>query len=224
MKIKTHAFVLKTTIFKESSLIIRLFTREKGKSTYIVKAAMRQKSPNKAIYQQLNEVEIDYSHHPKKQIHPVYSVKLVEDWENICTDLKKTVLCTSMLEIIDKSYDEEIPDTETYDTLKQVMSYFDSNSGNLNYAFYYFILHFLKNSGYNILSAKKHPIILRFQQKNSNILKYLNLIFDLDLNEMHKPKNNLKYEKKTMTRFMSELVRYHFPDVKSFKVAKDLFS
>jgi len=224
MKIKTHAFVLKTTIFKESSLIIRMFTREKGKSTYIVKAAMRQKSPNKAIYQQLNEVEIDYSHHPKKQIHPVYSVKLVEDWENICTDLKKTVLCTSMLEIIDKSYDEEIPDAETYDTLKQVMSYFDSNSSNLNNAFYYFILHFLKNSGYNILSAKKHPVILRFQQKNFNILNDLNLIFDLDLSEMNKPENNPKYEKKIMTRFMSELVRYHFPDVKSFKVAKDLFN
>ena len=224
MKIKTHAFVLKTTIFKESSLIIRLFTREKGKSTYIVKAAMRQKSPNKAIYQQLNEVEIDYSHHPKKQIHPVYSVRLVEGWENICTDLKKTVLCTSMLEIIDKSYDEEISDTETYDTLKQVMSYFDSNSSNLNNAFYYFILHFLKNSGYNILSAKKHPIIQRFQQKNSNILNDLNLIFNLDLNEMHKSENNPKYEKKIMTRFMSELVRYHFPDVRSFKVAKDLFS
>jgi len=224
MKIKTHAFVLKTTIFKESSLIIRMFTREKGKSTYIVKAAMRQKSPNKAIYQQLNEIEIDYSHHPKKQIHPVYSVKLVEDWENICTDLKKTVLCTSMLEIIDKSYDEEIPDAETYDTLKQVMSYFDSNSSNLNNAFYYFILHFLKNSGYNILSAKKHPVILRFQQKNFNILNDLNLIFDLDLNEMNKQENNPKYEKKIMTRFMSELVRYHFPDVKSFKVAKDLFN
>ena len=224
MKIKTHAFVLKTTIFKESSLIIRMFTREKGKSTYIVKAAMRQKSPNKAIYQQLNEVEIDYSHHPKKQIHPVYSVKLVEDWENICTDLKKTVLCTSMLEIIDKSYDEEIPDAKTYDTLKQVMSYFDSNSSNLNNAFYYFILHFLKNSGYNILSAKKHPVILRFQQKNFNILNDLNLIFDLDLNEMNKQENNPKYEKKIMTRFMSELVRYHFPDVKSFKVAKDLFN
>ena len=224
MKIKTHAFVLKTTIFKESSLIIRMFTREKGKSTYIVKAAMRQKSPNKAIYQQLNEIEIDYSHHPKKQIHPVYSVKLVEDWENICTDLKKTVLCTSMLEIIDKSYDEEIPDAETYDTLKQVMRYFDSNSGNLNNAFYYFILHFLKNSGYNILNAKKHPVILRFQQKNFNILNDLNLIFDLDLNEMNKQENNPKYEKKIMTRFMSELVRYHFPDVKSFKVAKDLFN
>tara|TARA_Y100000816_G_scaffold228612_1_gene173731 strand:+ start:69 stop:743 length:675 start_codon:yes stop_codon:yes gene_type:complete len=224
MKIKTRAFVLKTTIFKESSLIIRLFTREKGKSTYIVKAAMRQKSPNKAIYQQLNEVEIDYSHHPKKQIHPVYSVKLLKDWENICADLKKTVLCTSMLEIIDKNYDEEIADTGTYDTLKQVMRYFESNSSNLNNAFYYFILHFLKNSGYNILNARKHPIIVRFQKKNLNILEDLNLIFDLDPIKMHEPENSLNYEKKIMTRFMSELVRYHFPDVKSFKVAKDLFS
>ena len=224
MKIKTRAFVLKTTIFKESSLIIRLFTREKGKSTYIVKAAMRQKSPNKAIYQQLNEVEINYSHHPKKQIHPVYSVKLLKDWENICADLKKTVLCTSMLEIIDKNYDEEIADTGTYDTLKQVMRYFESNSSNLNNAFYYFILHFLKNSGYNILNARKHPIIVRFQKKNLNILEDLNLIFDLDPIKMHEPENSLNYEKKIMTRFMSELVRYHFPDVKSFKVAKDLFS
>ena len=32
------------------------------------------------------------------------------------------------------------------------------------------------------------------------------------------------YDRKIMIRFMSELVRYHFPDVKSFKVAKDLFS
>ena len=224
MKIKTQAFVLKTTIFKESSLIIRLFTREKGKSTYIIKAAMRQKSPNKAIYQQLNEVEIDYSHHPKKQIHPVYSVKLVNSWEKVCADLKKTVLCTSMLEIIDKSYDEEISDSETYDTLKSVMNYFDQNNNNLNDAFHYFILHFLKNSGYDILNAKKHPIILRFQQIAPNILDDLNLIFSVNLNALNQLKNNLNYEKKIMTGFMSELVRYHFPDVKSFRVAKDLFS
>ena len=52
----------------------------------------------------------------------------------------------------------------------------------------------------------------------------LNLIFDLDLNGMHKSKNTPNYERKIMTRFMSELVRFHFPDVKSFKVAKDLFN
>ena len=65
---------------------------------------------------------------------------------------------------------------------------------------------------------------MRFQQKNPNLLDDLNLIFDLDLNGMRKSKNMPNYERKIMTRFMSELVRYHFPDVKSFKVAKDLFS
>ena len=224
MKIKTPAFVLKTTIFKESSLIIRLFTREKGKSTYIVKAAMRQKSPNKAIYQQLNEVEIDYSHHPKKQIHPIYSVKLINDWANICADLKKTVLCTTMLEIIDKTFDEDIPDYNTYRVLNSVMNYFNQNERNLNNAFYYFLLHFLKNNGYDILNAKKHPTVLRFQQKNPNILEDLNAIFFLDLSAMDKSVSNVRYEKKIMTQFMSEIVKYHFPDMKSFKVAKDLFN
>ena len=224
MKIKTPAFVLKTTIFKESSLIIRLFTREKGKSTYIVKAAMRQKSPNKAIYQQLNEVEIDYSHHPKKQIHPIYSVKLINDWANICADLKKTVLCTTMLEIIDKTFDEDIPDYNTYRVLNSVMNYFNQNEKNLNNAFYYFLLHFLKNNGYDILNAKKHPTVLRFQQKNPNILEDLNAIFCLDLSEIDKSVSNVRYEKNIMTQFMSEIVKYHFPDMKSFKVAKDLFN
>ena len=55
-------------------------------------------------------------------------------------------------------------------------------------------------------------------------LEIQNEINDLELNGMHKSKNILNYERKIMTRFMSELVRYHFPDVKSFKVAKDLFS
>ena len=224
MKIKTQAFVLKTTIFKESSLIIRLFTREKGKSTYIVKAAMRQKSPNKAIYQQLNEVQIDYSHHPKRQIHPVYSAKLLNDWPDICSDLKKTVLCTSMLEIIDKTFDEDIPDKEIYKVLSAVMQYFNNYNQNLNNAFYYFVLHFLKNSGYDILNAKKHPTVVRFEQKNQNLLSDLNNIFNTDFSTTNKIIKNLDYDKKKMTQFMSELVRYHFPDVKSFKVAKDVFN
>lgn len=224
MEISTNAIILKTNIFKESSLIVRMFTLEKGKATYIVKAAMRQKSPNKAIFQQLNEININYSHYPKRQIHPVYNAKILNDWPKICADLKKTVLCTSMLEIIDKNFDEEIPDQKTYKTLKSVMGYFNDFNTNLNEAFYYFLLHFLKNSGYDILNAKNHPTILRFQKSNTSILEDLNSIFGLNLHSSKKSIENVGYDKKMMTKFMSELVKYHFPDVKSFKVAKDLFN
>ena len=73
------------------------------------------------------------------------------------------------------------------------------------------------------MNAKKHPTVLRFQQKNPNILEDLNSIFCLDLHSGDESFNDIKYEKKIMTQFMSELVKYHFPDIKSFKVAKDLF-
>lgn len=223
MKISTQAFVLKTSIFKESSLIVRLFTLEKGKATYIIKAAMRQKSPNKAIYQQLNEIRIDYSHYAKREIHPVYSSKLLNDWTNICSDLKKTVLCTAMLEIIDKTFDENIPDKTTYKVLNVVMNFFEKNDKNLNNAFYFFLIHFLRNSGYDIINAKGHPIVKRFQQKNSELLADLSNIFESDF-ILNKNNFTTTYDKKVMSQFIAELVRYHFPDVKSFSVAKDVFS
>jgi len=224
MKISTTAFVLKTSIFKESSLIVRLFTLEKGKATYIIKAAMRQKSPNKAIYQQLNEVKIDYSHYPKRQIHPVYNSKILNDWTSICTDLKKTLLCTAMLEIIDKTFDENIPDKKTYKVLSMVMCYFEQNDKNLNNAFYFFLLHFLRNSGYDIINAKGHPLVKRFQQKNSAILSDLSNIFKSDFIINNKKNLTTSYDRKIMSQFIAELVRYHFPDLKSFSVAKDVFS
>jgi len=224
MKISTTAFVLKTSIFKESSLIVRLFTLEKGKATYIIKAAMRQKSPNKAIYQQLNEVKIDYSHYPKRQIHPVYNSKILNDWTSICTDLKKTLLCTAMLEIIDKTFDENIPDKKTYKVLSMVMCYFEQNDKNLNNAFYFFLLHFLRNSGYDIINAKGHPLVKRFQQKNSAILSDLSNIFKSDFIINNKKNLTTSYDRKIMSQFIAELVRYHFPDLKSFSVTKDVFS
>ena len=129
-----------------------------------------------------------------------------------------------MLEIIDKTFDEDIPDKEIYKALSAVMHYFNNKNKNLNNAFYYFVLHFLKNSGYDILNAKKHPIVVRFEQKNQNLLSDLNNIFNTDFSTPNKIIKNLDYDKKIMTKFMSELVRYHFPDVKSFKVAKDVFN
>ena len=129
-----------------------------------------------------------------------------------------------MLEIIDKTFDEDIPDKEIYKVLSTVMHHFNNQNKNLNNAFYYFVLHFLKNSGYDILNAKKHPIVVRFEQKNQNLLSDLNNIFNTDFSTPNKIIKNLDYDKKIMTQFMSELVRYHFPDVKSFKVAKDVFN
>lgn len=223
MKISTPGIVLKTSLFKESSIIVRLFTLKRGKSSYIIKAAMRQKSPLKAIYQQMNEVEVNYVHNNKRQLQPIYDSKIINNWDNINTDLRKTILCLSMIEMIDKGFDETTSDQSTYYLIKNILEYFNVSDHGYNNAFYFFLIHFLSNTGYSIIDADEHPIIKRYITKEPNLLDQLKEIYNSDFVDKKNANIEFGYNKKTMANFISDLVRYHLPDIKSFSVAKEIF-
>ena len=223
MKISTPGIVLKTSLFKESSIIVRLFTLKRGKSSYVIKAAMRQKSPLKAIYQQMNEVEVNYVHNNKRQLQPIYDSKIINNWDNINTDLRKTILCLSMIEMIDKGFDETTSDQSTYYLIKNILEYFNVADRGYNNAFYFFLIHFLNNTGYNIIDADEHPIIKRYITKEPNLLDQLKEIYHSDFVDKKNTNIEFGYNKKTMANFISDLMRYHLPDIKSFSVAKEIF-
>ena len=223
MKISTPAIVLKTTLFKESSIIARLFTLEKGKNSYVIKSAMRQKSPLKSIYQQLNEIQVSYIHSNKRQLQPIYDSKILNNWDNIGSDLKKTVLSLSIIEIIDKGFDEGDKDENTYYLLKDVLLYFDSENNNYNDAFYFFVLHLLKNIGYDIIAAKEHPIVKRHLLKEEKLLDHVQEIYESNFSGIKTLKQDLIIIKKIISSFIFDLIKYHFPDLKSFNVAREVF-
>jgi DNA repair protein RecO (recombination protein O) len=223
MKISTPGIVLKTSLFKESSIIVRLFTLKRGKSSYVIKAAMRQKSPLKAIYQQMNEVEVNYVHNNKRQLQPIYDSKIINNWDNINTDLRKTILCLSMIEMIDKGFDETTSDQSTYYLIKNILEYFNVSDHGYNNAFYFFLIHFLSNTGYSIIDADEHPIIKRYITKEPNLLDQLKEIYNSDFVDRKNTNIEFSYNKKIMANLISDLVKYHLPDIKSFSVAKEIF-
>ena len=223
MRISTPGIVLKTSLFKESSIIVRLFTLKRGKSSYVIKAAMRQKSPLKAIYQQMNEVEVNYVHNNKRQLQPIYDSKTLNSWDGINKDLRKTVLCLSMIEMIDKGFDETTSDQNTYYLIRNTLEYFNRVNSGYNNAFYFFLIHFLKNTGYNIIDAEQHPIIRRYKTKEPNLTEQLKEIYFSDFIDKKSMNVEFDYNKKTMANFISDLMRYHLPDIKSFGVAKEIF-
>ena len=223
MKISTPGIVLKTTLFKESSIIVRLFTLERGKCSYVIKAAMRQKSPLKAIYQQMNEVEVNYTHNNKRQLQPIYDSKALNSWNNINKDLRKTILCLSMVEMIDKGFDETTSDQSTYYLIKKILEYFNICERGYNNAFYFFLLHFLKNTGYSIIDADQHPILNKYLNKDPKLSSQLEEIYRSDFVDKKNMDLDFGYNKQIMANFISDLVRYHLPEIKSFNVAKEIF-
>ncbi len=223
MKVSTPGIVLKTSLFKESSIIVRLFTLKRVKSSYVIKAAMRQKSPLKAIYQQMNEVEVNYVHSNKRQLQPIYDSKILNDWDGINTDLRKTILCLSMIEMIDKGFDETTSDQNTYYLIKNTLEYFDLAERGYNNAFYFFLMHFLKNTGYNIIDADEHPIVRRYTMKEPSLQDQLKEIYYSNFIDTKNINIDFSYDKRTMANFISDLVKYHLPDIKSFSVATEIF-
>ena len=184
---------------------------------------MRQKSPLKSIYQQLNEIQVNYVHSSKRQLQPIYDSKILNNWDSISVDLKKTVLSLAIIEIIDKGFDDGDKDENTYYLLKDVLSYFDSENNNHNDAFYFFVLHLLKNIGYDIVGAKDHPIVKRHLSNEAKLLDHINEIYESNFLRDKNSKISFNYNKKTISSFISDLIKYHFPDLKSFSVAREVF-
>ena len=60
MIISTHAIVLKTIKFGDSSLICRLFTKDQGKIVIMAKGAWRPKNTAGAILEPMNHIYLNY--------------------------------------------------------------------------------------------------------------------------------------------------------------------
>ena len=95
--------------------------------------------------------------------------------------------------------------------------------GGYNDAFYFFLIHFLKNTGYNIIDADEHPIIKKYAQNEADLPNHLKKIYLSDFVDTKKMNVDFGYNKKIMANCISDLIRYHLPDIKSFNVAKEIF-
>ena len=105
----------------------------------------------------------------------------------------------------------------------EIVSYLIKKNNNYNDAFYFFVLHLFKNLGYDIIAAKEHPIVKRHLSKEAKLLDYVQEIYESNFLKDKTSKASFSYNKKIISSFISDLIKYHFPDLKSFGVARDVF-
>ena len=68
MIISTHAIVLKTIKYGDSSLICRLFTKDHGKIVIMAKGAWRPKKSTGALLEPISHIHIQYYHKNNRDI------------------------------------------------------------------------------------------------------------------------------------------------------------
>ena len=230
MIIDTPAIVLKTFPYGETSLISRCFTKEKGKVTFIIKGARSKKNLIAPYFQPLSFIQIIYNDKQKRDLQIVSKVYFNKIWLKISQSLKKMTLLQSILEITDYSLEINDPYPGLFESLIEIIEFYESDSINSNLAFWLYESVVLSEMGFRIdlengdfeprgnnLSSIKDDEQCRYILQNLINKNFENISFEKISSR----------EKKLISKFLYNQLCYNiegFDRLKSFKIAKNILN
>ncbi|MDO9547819.1 MAG: DNA repair protein RecO, partial [Candidatus Marinimicrobia bacterium] len=148
--IKTEALILRTIPFRESSSIVRMFTREQGKVSVIAKGARRLKSTLRGFLESLNYVEAIYYYKSTRDIQTLSKIDLIHSYFSNVPDIECNILGQALLETIDKVVHDHQHDHEIFDSSVQHLGFMDHEPEKCKVAFIRFLFTVTDILGYRL--------------------------------------------------------------------------
>lgn len=128
MIISTTGIVLNKFRYKDTSLIVRVITRDTGLCSFIVRVGKGKKKKNIFNYfQPLSIIEIDYDSNNKRDLHFFKEVDLKFNFKSIHSNHKKSVVIMFLSEILSKTLKFQGKDLQLYDFIEASIKYFDES-------------------------------------------------------------------------------------------------
>lgn len=142
----TKGVVLNYIKYRETSIIVRIYTSAFGMQSYIVNGARSSKSKGKiALYQPLTLLDLVVYHKAEKDLNRISEAKCALPFSSLPFDPIKTGISIFLTEIFGKALRHESTNTEFFDFLFNAISIFDHMEKNIE-NFHLQIL--LKSSAY----------------------------------------------------------------------------
>ncbi|WP_022834335.1 DNA repair protein RecO [Salisaeta longa] len=107
--VRTDALVLRRLAYGETSAIVTLFTRERGKVAVMARGARRPKSPYGASLQPMAHAEVVFYHKPTRTLQTLSESSLVEPLHRISDALEPITLGLQVMELLDQLLEDEDP-------------------------------------------------------------------------------------------------------------------
>ena len=149
MHIRSRAIVLNKTKFSESSVIARVFTREAGVQSFILKGAFSKKNKGKlALLENLTMVEITFDDH-HEGIKYLGEISLYHPYSLIPFDMVRRTLFIFYNEILYKVLKDFSADTELFDFIEQSLLELDGETARLTDIHLRFMVDFSKILGFS---------------------------------------------------------------------------
>jgi DNA repair protein RecO (recombination protein O) len=187
---KTRGIVINYLKYRESSIIVKIYTEQLGLQTYIVNSvrSAKAKTTKIALYQPLTLLDlVVYFHKNRPQINRISEVKCNFPFQSIPFQITKSTIALFIAEILHKTLKEETANSYLFNFLNDSIQLFDNQEfSNPNFHLI-FLLKLCRYLGFEPSSAQN--IFEQIQEHRKNLLPedklyqlktYLNQLIEAD--------------------------------------------
>lgn len=145
----TSGIVLHTIKYSESSLIVKIYTRNFGLRSYMVSGVRSKRSKNKAtLFQPLALVDMIVSNSNKGDLHRISEISILHPYTEIPNDVIKSSIVIFLNEILYKALREEHSDEDLFDFIKNSLLVLDLKHDNCSNFHIFFMIQLSRFLGF----------------------------------------------------------------------------
>lgn len=228
---KTRGIVINYIRYRETSVIVNIFTEEFGIQTYVENGVRSAKSKNKiALFQPLTLLDLVIYHKQKnvgqnKQIHRIAEIKCNTLFQTLPYDIHKSSIALFITEILGKSLKEEMSNANLFHFLHNSIIWLDEATENFENFHLQFLLQLGTFLGFSPENA--HEISHELSLHNLPILSQvhesqLDMLLNAPYNQV------LKIDRVSRNQLLESLILFYrlhietLGEVKSLAVLKEV--
>lgn len=128
---KTQGIVISYLRYRETSILVNIYTAEMGICSYIENGVRSTKAKHKmALFQPLTLLDLEVYHKPGKGLHRISEAKCFFPYQSIPFDIAKSSLALFLSEVLSKVLKEEEANPALFEFLCQSLQYLDRAAAN----------------------------------------------------------------------------------------------
>ena len=148
---KTSGIVFKYFKYRDTSIIVKIFTEAFGLQTYIVNGVRTKSSKGKiALYQPLTLLDMVVYYKESVEINRISEVKCRSPFQSLSTDIRKTTIAMFLAEILYKTVKEEGEVKELFNFIFHSIEILDHLPGDYENFHLQFLLKLTKYLGFGV--------------------------------------------------------------------------
>lgn len=221
MIFKTRGIVFRFTKFRETSIIVTIFTEQFGLQSYIVNGVRSKSAKNRiALYQPLTLLNLVVYHREHANIERIKEISCLHPYRTLTADVKKSTLAMFITELLNKTVKEESHAGELFQFIFDSMVALDTLQEGYENFHLIFMLKLARYLGFGVFHINEVLGGRDTDKETENILK------DLLVSDYHTAQKISNTQRRNLLdlllKFYAEHME-HLGEIRSVQVLREVF-